>query len=127
MPVFQAALEYQFTPKRKGELIYTREGRVSVESPDRAYAADLISVNVTQEIGTEDNLFANGGITYELDDYDTNDGRQYQLVRANAGLTYHFNRWSKAQATYSFGMFDSNKGNIDYTLNRVMLSLSVGY
>ena len=127
MPVFQAALEYQFTPKRKGELTYAREGRVSVESPDWAYAADLISVNVTQEIGSEDNLFANGGITYELDDYDTNDGRQYQWVRANAGLTYHFNRWSKAQATYSFGMFDSNKGNIDYTLNRVMLSLSVGY
>ena len=127
MPVFQAALEYQFTPKRKAELTYTREGRVSVESPDWAYAADLISVNVTQEIGTEDNLFANGGITHELDDYDTNDGRQYQWVRANAGLTYHFNRWSKAQATYSFGMFDSNKGNIDYTVNRVMLSLSVGY
>lgn len=127
MPVFQAALEYQFTPKRKGELTYTREGRVSVESPDWAYAADLISVNVTQEIGTEDNLFANGGITYELDDYDTNDGRQYQWVRANAGLTYHFNRWSKAQATYSFDLFDSNKGNIDYTVNRVMFSLSVGY
>ena len=127
MPVFQAALEYQFTPKRKGELTYTREGRVSVESPDWAYAADLISVNVTQEIGTEDNLFANGGITYELDDYDMNDGRQYQWIRANAGLTYHFNRWSKAQATYSFDMFDSNKGNIDYNVNRVMLSLSVGY
>ena len=127
MPVFQAALEYQFTPKRKGELTYTREGRVSVESPDWAYAADLISVNVTQEIGTEDNLFANGGITYELDDYDMNDGRQYQWIRANAGLTYHFNRWSKAQATYSFDMFDSNKGNIDYNVNRVMMSLSVGY
>ena len=127
MPVFQAALQYQFTPKRKGELTYTREGRVSVESPDWAYAANLISVNVTQEIGTEDNLFANGGITYELDDYDTNDGRQYQWVRANAGLTYHFNRWSKAQATYSFDLFDSNKGNIDYTVNRVMLSLLVGY
>ena len=127
MPVFQAALEYQFTPKRKGTFSYTREGRVSVESPDLAYAADMISLNLTQEIGTEDNLFADGGITYELDDYDTRDGRQYQWVRANAGLTYHFNRWSKAQATYSFDLFDSNKGNIDYTVNRVMLSLSVGY
>ena len=127
MPVFQAALEYQFTPKRKGTFSYTREGRVSVESPDLAYAADMISLNLTQEIGTEDNLFADGGITYELDDYDTRDGRQYQWVRANAGLTYRFNRWSKAQATYSFDLFDSNKGNIDYTVNRVMLSLSVGY
>ena len=127
MPVFQAALEYQFTPKRKGTLSYTREGRVSVESPDWAYAADMISVDVTQEIGTQDNLFANGGISYELDDYETRDGRQYQLVRANTGLTYHFNRWSKAQATYSFDLFDSNKGNIDYSVNRVMLSVSVGY
>ena len=127
MPVFQAALEYQFTPKRKGTFSYTREGRVSVESPDLAYAADMISLNLTQEIGTEDNLFADGGITYELDDYDTRDGRQYQWVRANAGLTYRFNRWSKAQATYSFDLFDSNKGNIDYTVNRVILSLSVGY
>ena len=42
-------------------------------------------------------------------------------------LDYYFNRWSKALATYSFGMFDSNKGNIDHTVNRVMLSLSVGY
>ena len=127
MPVFQAALEYQFTPKRKGTLSYTREGRVSVESPDWAYAADMISVDVTQEIGTQDNLFANGGISYELDDYETRDGRQYQWVRANTGLTYHFNRWSKAQATYSFDLFDSNKGNIDYSVNRVMLSVSVGY
>ena len=127
LPVFQAELEYQFTPKRDGKFTYTREGRVSVESPDWAYAADLISLNLTQEIGTEDNLFAGGGITYELDDYDTGDGRQYQWIRANAGLTYHFNRWSKAQATYSFDWFDSNKGNIDYTVNRVMLSVSVGY
>ena len=127
LPVFQAELEYQFTPKRNGKFTYTREGRVSVESPDWAYAADLISLNLTQEIGTEDNLFAGGGITYELDDYDTGDGRQYQWIRANAGLTYHFNRWSKAQATYSFDWFDSNKGNIDYTVNRVMLSVSVGY
>ena len=127
MPVFQVALEYQFTPKRKGTLSYTREGRVSVESPDRAYAADMISVDVTQEIGTQDNLFANGGISYELDDFETRDSRQYQWIRASTGLTYHFNRWSKAQATYSFGLFDSNKGNIDYTANRAMLSVSVGY
>ena len=100
---------------------------MSVESPDWAYAADMISVDMTQEIGTQDNLFANGGISYELDDYETRDGRQYQWVRANTGLTYHFNRWSKAQATYSFDLFDSNKGNIDYSVNRVMLSVSVGY
>ena len=62
LPVFQAELEYQFTPKRNGKFTYTREGRVSVESPDWAYSADLISLNLTQEIGTLDNLFADGKI-----------------------------------------------------------------
>ena len=126
LPVFEAALEYQFTPKRKGTLAYTREGRVSVESPDWAYSADLISLNMTQEIGTQDNLFADGQFTYELDDYDTRD-RQDERIWASAGLTYHFNSWSKFQATYNFTLYDSNQGNIDYTVNRVMLSLSVGY
>ena len=127
LPVFQAALEYQFTPKRKGTLTYSREGRVSVESPDWAYSADLLTLNVTQEIGTQDNLFADGSFTYELDDYDTRFDRQDQRIGANIGLTYHFNRWSKVQATYDFILYDSNQGNIDYSVNRVMLSLSVGY
>ena len=126
LPVFQAALEYQFTPKRKGTLAYTRTGRVSVESPDWAYSADLISLNMTQEIGTLDNLFADAQLTYELDDYDTRD-RQDQRISANTGLTYHFNSWSKFQANYNFSLYDSNQGNIDYTVNRVILSLSVGY
>ena len=126
LPVFQAALEYQFTPKRKGTLAYTRTGRVSVESPDWAYSADLISLNMTQEIGTLNNLFADAQLTYELDDYDTRD-RQDQRISANAGLTYYFNSWSKFQATYNFTLYDSNQGNIDYTVNRFMLSLSVGY
>ena len=126
LPVFQAELEYQFTPKRNGKLTYTREGRVSVQSPDWAYSADLISLNMTQEIGTLDNLFAAAQLTYEFDDYETRD-RQDQRISANAGLTYHFNSWSKFQANYNFSLYDSNQGNIDYTVNRVILSLSVGY
>ena len=111
---------------RDRTLTYTREGRVSVQSPDWAYSADLISLNMTQEIGTLDNLFADGQLTYELDDYDSRD-RQDERILANAGLTYHFNSWSRFQATYNFTLYDSNQGNIDYTVNRVILSLSVGY
>ena len=127
MPVFQISLEYKFTEKRVGTLAYSREGRVSVESPDWGYAADMISLNLEQEIGTEGKLAANGSLSYELDSYETSDGRQYKWLRANAGLIYRFNRWMSAQLTYSFDMFDSNKGNIDYNVNRVMLGLSVGY
>ena len=45
----------------------------------------------------------------------------------NAGVSYSFNQWLKSSLRYDFEMFDSNKGNIDYNVNRVMLSLSVGY
>jgi len=127
MPVIQVSLEYEFTGKRKGTLAYLREGRVSVESPDWGYAADLISINLTQEIGTQGKLAANGSVSYELDSYETGDGREYKWLRANAGVIYRFNQWMDAQLTYSFDMFDSNKGKIDYNVNRVMLGLSVGY
>ena len=127
MPVFQVSLEYEFTSKRIGTFTYLREGRVSVESPDLGYAADMISLNLKQEIGKEGKLAADASIAYELDDYDSSDGRQYKWFRANAGLTYRFNRWMNAQLSYSLDMFDSNKGNIDYNVNRVMLGLSVGY
>ncbi len=43
------------------------------------------------------------------------------------GLTYRFNEWMRSNLNYNTEVFDSNKGNIDYKLNRVMLGLSVGY
>ncbi|MBC8243798.1 MAG: outer membrane beta-barrel protein [Verrucomicrobia bacterium] len=127
MPVFQVSLEYEFTAKRTGTFTYLREGRVSVESPDWGYAADMVSIVLNQEIGTEGKLAADASVMYELDDYESLDGRQYKWLRANAGLTYRVNQWMNAQLSYSFDMFDSNKGNIDYNVNRVMLGLSVGY
>ena len=45
----------------------------------------------------------------------------------NAGVTYSFNQWLKSSLRYDFEIFDSNNGNIDYNVNRVMLGLSVGY
>ena len=45
----------------------------------------------------------------------------------NAGITYSFNQWLKSSLRYDLEIFDSNKGNIDYNVNRVMLGLSVGY
>ena len=55
------------------------------------------------------------------------DAREYQYLRMNAGITYSFNQWLKSSLRYDLEIFDSNKGNIDYNVNRVMLGLSVGY
>ena len=45
----------------------------------------------------------------------------------NAGVSYSFNQWLNSSLRYDLEIFDSNKGNIDYNVNRVMLGLSVGY
>jgi uncharacterized protein (PEP-CTERM system associated) len=82
---------------------------------------------VNQKIGTTGKLSATLGATYELDTYETRGADEYQYLRMNAGITYSFNQWLKSSLRYDLEIFDSNKGNIDYNVNRVMLGLSVGY
>ena len=127
LPIFSAKVDYNFTEKRTASLTYRHGGTVSIESPDSAVTSDYVIVQVSQQIGTTGKLNANFGATYELDAYETRDAREYQYLRMNAGVSYSFNQWLKSSLRYDFEMFDSNKGNIDYNVNRVMLGLSVGY
>jgi len=127
LPIFEAEVDYDFTEKRTASLTYRRGGNVSIESPENAMTSDFVILEVTQQIGTTGKLSANFGTTYELDIYETGDGREYQYLRMNTGLSYSFNQWLKSSLRYDFEIFDSNKGNIDYNVNRVMLGLSVGY
>jgi uncharacterized protein (PEP-CTERM system associated) len=120
-------VDYDFTEKRTASLTYRHGGNVSIESPDSAVTTDYVIVQVSQQIGTTGKLNATFGATYELDAYETRDAREYQYLRMNAGITYSFNQWLKSSLRYDFEIFDSNKGNIDYNVNRVMLGLSVGY
>ena len=88
---------------------------------------DYVIVQVSQQSGTTGKLSANFGATYQLNAYETRDAREYQYLRMNAGVSYSFNRWLKSSLRYDLEIFDSNKGNIDYSVNRVMVGLSVGY
>ena len=127
LPIFEAEVDYDFTEKRTASFTYRHGGNVSIESPDSAMTTDYVIVQVSQQIGTTGKLSANFGTTYELDTYETQDAREYQYLRMNTGITYNFNQWLISSLRYDFEMFDSNKGNIDYNDNRVMLRLSVGY
>ena len=127
LPIFSAEVDYDFTEKRTASLAYRRAGNVSIESPDSAVTSDYVIFQVTQQIGTTGKLNATFGATYELDAYETRDAREYQYLRMNAGISYSFNQWLKSSLRYDLEIFDSNKGNVDYNVNRVMLGLSVGY
>jgi uncharacterized protein (PEP-CTERM system associated) len=120
-------VDYDFTEKRTASLTYRHGGNVSIESPDDAVTTDYLIMQVNQEIGTTGKLSATLGATYELDTYETLGAREYQYLRMNAGVSYSFNQWLKSSLRYDLEIFDSNKGNIDYNVNRVMLGLSVGY
>jgi hypothetical protein len=127
LPIFEAEVDYDFTEKRTASLTYRHGGSVSIESPDSEVTTDYVIVQVSQQIGTTGKLKATFGATYELDTYETLGARKYQYLRMNAGVSYSFNQWLKSSLRYDFDMFDGNKGNVDYNVNRVMLGLSVGY
>jgi hypothetical protein len=127
LPIFEAEVDYDYTQKGTVSLIYLHGGSVSIYSPDSAVTRDLMTILVNQKIGTTGKLNATLGATYELDAYETRDAQEYQYLRMNAGITYSFNQWLKSSLGYDLEIFDSNKGNIDYNVNRVMLGLSVGY
>ena len=127
LPIFEAELDYDYTQKGTVSLIYQHGGTVSIHSPDSAVTRDLMTILVNQKIGTTGKLSATLGATYELDTYETRGAREYQYLRMNAGISYSFNQWLKSSLRYGLEIFDSNKGNVDYNVNRVMLGLSVGY
>jgi len=127
LPIIETELQYQYTEKGAFSLAYSRGGNVAVESPNNALTSDFISLIVDQKLGTTGKFSAKLDTTYQLDSYATRNARKNKFLRLGVGLTYRFNEWMRSDLTYTNEVFDSNKGNIDYKSNRVMLGLSVGY
>ena len=127
LPIIQTELQYQYTEKGAVSFAYTRGGNVSVESPNNALTSDFISLIVEQQLGTTGKFSVKFDSRYQIDSYETSNALEYKYLRLGVGLTYRFNQWMRSNLSYNTEIFDSNKGNIDYNLNRVMLGLSVGY
>ena len=127
LPIFETELQYQYTEKGEVSFAYTRGGNVSVESPNRALTSDFISLMVNQKLGRTGKFSVKLDSRYQIDSYESSDALEYKYLQFGVGLTYRFNEWMRSSLSYSSVGFDSNKGNIDYKLNRVMLGISVGY
>ena len=126
LPILEAQLKYQYTEKGSFSFAYTRGGNVSIESPNTALTSDFISLLVEQNLGTTGKFSLEFDSSYQIDSYETSTS-EYKFLRLGVGVTYRFNEWMRSNLNYNTEFFDSNKGNIDYKLNRVMLGLSVGY
>ena len=88
---------------------------------------DKICAKIVYPMHYVDKFSAKIDAIYQLDSYETRNARENKFLRLGIGLTYRFNEWMRSELTYNNEVFDSNKGNIDYKSNRVMLGLSVGY
>ena len=128
LPIFEADIEYKYSQKGIVSFGYIRAGNVAVQSPNSSLKSDSILLSLDQGLGTSGKLNAKFNSEYRLDSFEDRDAQEYEFITFQTGLSYSFNQWIKSDLSYSVQMFTANlEGVIDYNLNRVMLSFSVGY
>ena len=129
-PVVDMSLSYKMAVKTTTTLSYMRRSNVSVQGRGETSISDTVSSSVSQLIGNTGKLSANAGITYQLTDYVTQGtlNRSTDYFSANLGLSYNFQLWMRAGLVYSYTKATSDTvGVLQYSENRVSLTLSVGY
>ncbi|HYE32447.1 MAG TPA: outer membrane beta-barrel protein [Methylomirabilota bacterium] len=134
-PVVSIGLTHAFTEKSVLRLTYTRQSFVSAEFVRSQFAADVVDLAFTQAIGAEGRLKGTLGAYYNLDTYEGPQpsalgpvDRSDDLYRAYANVTYDLTRWSSVLLGYEFEKFNSSHpAIIDYDVNRVTLTLAIGY
>jgi predicted porin len=131
-PVIEIGLSYQFTERLKTSLNYTRSQQVSVQYSRASYIDDSVSLRAVQIIGATGRLRADAGVNYTLASYDKATafpkGRSDSYWNFDAGISYSFQTWLSSRLGYAYEIFSSDfNGVVDYDVNRITLSLAVGY
>ncbi len=130
-PIVDASLSAQFTERTSLSLSYTRRSSLSVDYGS-LYSSDYVSLGGRQIFGQNGRWIFNLGASYGLNDYPDYYGPDQNLSQdylgANVGLMYQFRLWLKAGLDYRFQQaLYSDKRAIDYTVNTVTITVSVGY
>lgn len=132
-PVVEVTLENRFSDRTSASLIYSRRSEVSVQSSvtsGASYTSDSFGLSVRQLVTSDGKLVASVGGSFDNNAYDAVAGfnREDQVYRANAALAYSLQLWLTAKLAYQFEKYASNDNLvIDYTVNSVTLTVSVGY
>ena len=130
-PVAEISITHRYRERTATTLAYRRYSYVSVQSAGVTYVSDSVSLNIQQKIGSTGKWIGRASTTATFDSfgsslvyYDRNDQR-YEF---NVGLSYMIRVWAAANFNYSFELFESSYPNlIDYYVNRVTLSLVIGF
>ena len=132
-PVVDITLTYQATERMSLSFDYKRRQLVSVQYSRAAYVEDVISLRGSEVIGAAGRIRADLGVNYLMAGYDKSptqwpNGRNDTQWSVDAGVSYYFQTWLWTRLGYSFESYSSDfTGVVDYDVNRVTLSLAVGY
>ncbi len=130
-PVVSASLVQAFTEKRSLSFNYSRRQEVSVQYIRESYVIDSTSLVLSQMLGETRRWRASAELGYDRISYDENlafPNRQDTDFRISTVLNYQVRRWLLAGLTYNFERFTSDLPVvIDYHVNRVTLSLAIGF
>lgn len=131
VPVVLTSLSYAISEKRALRLNYSRSTGVSVESGRAPFTTDSIGFELTQKIGTREKWMATLTGNYRTDAHDSTGGtlpRDDSYYSIGFRLSYQIQLWLSSALAYSRENYESSTpGAVDYHVNRMTLSISIGY
>lgn len=131
VPVVLASLSYQMTEKRTASLSYTRSTGVSVENANTSFASDTILFDLSQKLGVREKWTGNLTAQYRMDNRENRAGSadgEDSYYSIGFRLSYQIQLWLSTALAYVHESYSSSvQGTVDYQVNRVTLSVSVGY
>ena len=126
-PVANLSLNYRFSNKTSLSLDYARLYDVSIQFAKVSYTANSLTAQLSQAIGSNGKWRASLGGSYSTFEYESGSS-PYNRYSANFGLAYQVQVWLTANLGYSFDRISYvSSGSAGYDINRISLSLALGY
>ena len=127
-PVYSGDLSWAISEKSQLALTYRRSSSASAQSAT-AYTRDDVGLQFQQSLGTKRPWMLSAGATYGHNRYQggaLNADADY--VGLNFGVAYQIKLWLKTGLGYQYTKTSSDsKSLVDYEVNEVTLSASIGY
>jgi len=127
-PVYAGDLSWIISEKSQLTISYNRTSAASVQSAT-AYTADNVGLKFLQSVGTKRPWLFSAGATYGHTQYAAGTlDADADFFRVNFGVAYQIKLWLKTGLGYEFTKASSqSKSIVDYEVNEVTLSASIGY
>jgi hypothetical protein len=130
--VVELGLTHKLTDRTTLNLTYSRRTVPSVEAVGTSYVTDGVAFSARQAFGVSGKLAGLAGLAFATYQYDTSArafaNRDDLLFRPFVQLDYQLQLWLRASLRYEHESYRSNHPSvIDYDVNRVTLSMSVGF